>query len=232
MPKPEFIYHPTTPPGEEPTRFQVYSKRSADIDDAYLGTVYLTAGGEWVADWSTRNGAPNIAMPGFGSKASAAEALYWFAPPAQSLRSRPAGKQLGGVDERPVDMSRCGCCVNNDCECEGLNRISQRVGTAQSYEICPSLIPETGVLVSLMPFRDSSDFLVDFNTRGIGTGIGYLQHRDDGRYDVRVGQKSIGTAATPEVGMWACFQAHTATKSFAQLLEHFEPHQEEPAGTE
>ena len=48
-----------------------------------------------------------------------------------------------------------------------------------------------------MPLKDG-DFLVDFNTQGCGSRIGYLQKRDDGRYDVRMGHKSIGIAPKPE----------------------------------
>lgn len=226
--EPKFIYHPTTPPDQEPTRFQVYTETAPDIDDAYLGMVYQTADGQWVADWSKRNDAPANAMPGFGSKEYAASALYWFAPPAQSARSRPAGQVVSLTDERKIDLSVCGCCVDNGCACEGSNRVSQRFGIKQSYEIMPSLIPEHGVLVSLMPMGDSGDFLVDMNTWGAGSGIGYLQRRDDGRFDVRVGHKSIGIAPKPETGMWACLQAHTGTKRYSRLVDGFEPHEDIP----
>ena len=226
MPEPGFIYHPTNPPGEEPTRFQVYSAKSPDIDDAYLGVVYQTADNAWVADWSKHNGAPAIAMPGFKSKQDAASALYWFAPPTQSARSRPAGQVVSLTDEQKIDTSVCGCCIANDCDCEGSNRVSQRFGIKQSYEIQPSLIPTYGVLVSLMPMKDSGDFLVDFNTRGCGTGIGYLAKRDDGRYDVRVGHRSLGAASSPETGMWAAFKAHTSTKTYDRYVQGFEPHED------
>ncbi|MEV7902099.1 hypothetical protein [Streptomyces anulatus] len=218
MPAPKFIFHPTTPPGEPPTKFQVYADKVPDVDDAYLGMVYLTAGGEWVADWHKLDGAPSVAVPGFGSKQSAAEALFWFAPPAQSVRSRPIGQTTPVSDERTIDLSECGCCVNNQCECEGLNRNSQRFKTAQTYQIHPDLIPAPGVLISLMPM-DNGDFLVDLNTRGMGTGIGYLQHQENGRYDVLVGQRSLGTVEAPEVGMWAVLRAHTTTRSYGRLVE-------------
>jgi hypothetical protein len=146
--------------------------------------------------------------------------------------SRPASQAKLAPDERKIDMSVCGCCVNNGCDCEGLNRISQRFGTTQSYAVQPSLIPPHGVLVSLMPMKDSGDYLVDLNTQGAGSGIGYLQQLDDGRYDVRMGMKSIGTAPRPETGMWACLQAHTGTKRYGQLTKDFEPQQDEAATTE
>ncbi|MFV0135564.1 hypothetical protein ACLGIH_20470 [Streptomyces sp. HMX87] len=234
MSAPRFIYHPTTPPGDEPTRFQVYVDpvgSALEVDDTYLGTVYLTSGGGWVADWSKLNGAPALAMPGFQSKEDAASALYWFAPPAQSARSRPAGRALSMSDERKIDLSQCGCCVNNDCECEGLNRISQRFGVTQTYQVQPSLIPAPGALFSLLPMKDSGDFLVDLNTWGAGSGIGYLQQRDDGRFDVRVGAKSLGIAPSPETGMWACLQAHTGTKLYGRLLDGFESHDQAPTDT-
>ncbi|WP_274032632.1 hypothetical protein [Streptomyces sp. MMBL 11-1] len=218
MPTPTFTFHPTTPPDEKPTNFQVYADKVPDVDDAYLGIVYLTAGGEWVADWHKRNGAPSIAMPGFGSKQSAAEALWWYAPPSQSVRSRPIGQTTPVSDERTIDLSACGCCITNGCDCEGLNRNSQRFKTEQTYQIHPSLIPAPGVLISLMPM-DNGDFLVDLNTRGMGTGIGYLQRQENGRYDVLMGQKSLGTVEAPEVGMWAVLQAHTTTRSYSRLVE-------------
>ncbi|MEU0214046.1 hypothetical protein ABZ281_02615 [Streptomyces sp. NPDC006265] len=218
MPEPKFKYQPDN---EEETRFKVYTDAPGDDDGfLYQGIVYETADGGWVADWTGRSSNP-IAMPGFKTQEYAASALYWFAPPAQSFGSRPAGK--GAVDERQIDMSECGCCVKNGCDCEGLNRISERFGTKQTYEVSPSLIPAPGVLVCLMPMPDG-DFLVDCNTWGSGSGIGYLQQRDDGRYTVRVGRKSIGIAPKPETGMWACLQAHTGTKFYSKLVKGFEPH--------
>ncbi|MEU7156001.1 hypothetical protein AB0A98_06090 [Streptomyces chrestomyceticus] len=176
MPDPKFIYHPTTPPDVEPTRFDVFVDNAPDVDDAYLGKVYQTADGNWVADWSKRNDAPSIAMPGFATKECAASALYWYAPPTQSVRSRPIGQRVPVSDERAIDLSQCGCCVNNGCECEGMNRISQRLGTTQTYQVQPSLIPEPGVLIDAMPL-DNGDFLVDLNTRGAGAGIGAARRR-------------------------------------------------------
>ncbi|PNE43391.1 hypothetical protein [Streptomyces noursei] len=96
--------------------------------------------------------------------------------------------------------------------------------TDTSRPLNPDLLPKSGVLVSLMPMKDSGDFLVNLDTRGAGTGIGYLQQRDDGRFDVRVGHKSIGIAPKPETGMWACFKDHTSTKFYERLVEGFMPH--------
>ncbi|MFD4949558.1 hypothetical protein ACFWNT_45530 [Streptomyces sp. NPDC058409] len=224
MAEPKFVYHPTTPPDVEPTSFRVYTDGAPEVDDAYLGTVYQTADKGWVADWSKRNDAPAIAMPGFQSQLYAAQALYWFAPPAQSVRSRPIGQSAPVSDERIIDLSGCGCCVSNDCDCEGLNRISRRFGTPQTYAVQPSLIPVHGVLVSLLPLGDG-DFLVDFNTRGVGTGIGYLLYRDDGCFNVRIGSKEIGVAATQDSGMWAVFKHHTGANSYERLTQGFEPHE-------
>lgn len=228
MSTPTFRYQPVN---EEETRFKVFTDAPGDDDGfLYQGIVYETADRNWVADWEGRSSNP-IAMPGFATRQYAAEALYYYAPPAQSFGSRPAGKRLGLVDEIKIDLSQCGCCVNNGCECEGLNRISQRFGVTQSYQVQPSLIPVPGALFSLMPTPDG-DFLVDCNTQGSGSGIGYLQQRDDGRYDVRVGAKSIGIAPSPETGMWACLKAHTGTKLYGRLLDGFEPHDQAPADTE
>ncbi|PNE43393.1 hypothetical protein [Streptomyces noursei] len=220
MPEPEFIYHPTN---EEQTRFQVYDGNAPEVDHAFLGSIYEAADDTWVADWSKLNGAPSRAMPGFASKQRAAEALYWYAPPTQSVRSRPIGLRVPVWDERDLDLSQCGCCKNSGCECEGLNRISQRLGTPQTYLAQPSLIPAHGVLVSLLPMGDD-DFLVECDTRGAGSGIGSLRRRDDGRYDVAVGA-AIGIASTPETGVWAVLRAHTGTKGYARLLEGFEEHE-------
>ncbi|MEW1922199.1 hypothetical protein [Streptomyces sp. NPDC088360] len=87
----------------------------------------------------------------------------------------------------------------------------------------PELLPKHGVLVSLVPINDG-DFLVDLNTRGVGSGIGYLQQRADGRYDVRVGPRSVGTADEPETGMWACLKQHTGTKIYDKIIKGFNPH--------
>lgn len=229
MPEPKFHYQAEN---EDETRFKVYTDAPGDSDGfLYQGIVYETADGGWVADWTGRS-VESIAMPGFRSKEYAASTLYWFTPPTQSFGSRQAGKRLGVTDELKIDTSVCGCCINNDCECEGTNRISERFGTTQSYEVQPSLIPAYGVLVSLMPMKDSGDFLVDFNTRGASSGIGYLQQRDDGRYDVRVGHKSIGIVPKPETGMWMCFKAHTGTKFYGRLVEGFEPHEDTTATVE
>ncbi|MFK0154099.1 hypothetical protein ACIQVK_18760 [Streptomyces sp. NPDC090493] len=223
MSAPKFRYQPDN---EEKSRFKVFTEAPGDDDGClYQGIVYQTADRNWVADWTGRS-TNSVAIPGFATQQYAAEALYCYAPPAQSLGSRPAGKHLGLVDELTIDLSECGCCIHNGCDCEGTNRVSQRFGIKQSYEILPSLIPEHGVLVSLMQLRDG-DFLVDMNTWGAGSGIGYLQRRDDGRYDVRMGHKSLGIAQKPETGMWACFKAHTATKTYDRFVQGFEPHQDE-----
>ncbi|MEV7870163.1 hypothetical protein AB0P17_29650 [Streptomyces sp. NPDC088124] len=86
------------------------------------------------------------------------------------------------------------------------------------------LLPKHGVLISLVPINDG-DFYVDLNTRGVGRGLGYLQRRDDGRYDVRMGPKVIGIAATPEAGMWATSKVHTRSKFYERLTKGFEAHE-------
>ncbi|MFE5853160.1 hypothetical protein ACFQ61_08060 [Streptomyces sp. NPDC056500] len=88
----------------------------------------------------------------------------------------------------------------------------------------PELLPKHGVLISLVPINDG-DFLVDLNTRGVGKTIGYLQRRDDDRYDVRVGHISVGSADTPETGMWACLKLHTGTKSYDRITDGFVPYE-------
>ncbi|MEV8601865.1 hypothetical protein AB0465_18525 [Streptomyces griseoviridis] len=222
---PTFRYQPEN---EEETRFKVYTDAPGDDEGfLYQGIVYQTADRNWVADWTGRS-IESIALPGFATKEYAASTLYYYTPPAQSFGSRPAGQRLGAVDELAIDKSVCGCCINNGCDCEGSNRVSERFGVTQSYEVQPSLIPRHGVLVSLMPMKGSGDFLVDFNTWGCGSGIGYLQQRDDGRYDVRVGHKSIGISPKPETGMWACLQAHTGTKFYSRFVKGFEPHEDAP----
>lgn len=225
MSEPKFHYQPDN---KEETRFTVYAAASGfDAADVLQGEVYQTADGGWVADWEKRG--TSIAMPGFQTKEYAAGALYWFSPPQQSLGSRPAGQKLHAMDEHPMDESLCGCCVNNRCECEGTDRLSQRFGIPDSYQIRPSLIPVPGVLYTLLPLK-GGDFLVDANTRGTGHGIGHLQQRDDGRYDVRLHTRSIGIADTPETGLYACLQAHTGSKFYARLLKGYEPHEAEPEG--
>ncbi|MFE7114930.1 hypothetical protein ACFU99_05830 [Streptomyces sp. NPDC057654] len=220
---PQFRYQPVN---AEETRFKVYSDAPGDSDGIlYYGIVYQTADNRWVADWTGRSSNPT-AVPGFATKEYAADALYWFATPVQSFVSRPAGRGTLAVDERPIDLPLCGCCVNNYCECEGLNRIAQYSSTPQSYNVQPSLVPEFGALFSLLPMADG-DFLVNFDTRGAGSGIGYLRQCDDGRYDVQVGTTSIGIAERPETGMWACLQAHTSTQRYSGLTRGFVPHEED-----
>ncbi|MET9360448.1 hypothetical protein ABZX93_06020 [Streptomyces sp. NPDC006632] len=102
----------------------------------------------------------------------------------------------------------------------------ERSGTTPSYEVQPSLIPEHGVLISLAPINDG-DFLVDLNTRGAGSGIGYLQQRDDGTYDTRLGSIHVGIATTPEAGMWAIIALHTTHKSYAPMLKGFTPSEDQ-----
>ncbi|UXX93943.1 hypothetical protein N7U49_21275 [Streptomyces sp. AD2-2] len=217
MSEPKFQYQPEN---EDGTRFKIYTDAPGDTEGLlYQGIVFETADRNWVADWTGRNSNP-IAMPGFATKEYAADALYWFTPPTQSFGSRPAGQSLGAVDELKIDLSVCGCCINNDCDCEGYNRVSQRFATKQTYEVQPSLIPTPGVLISLLPMPDG-DYLVDCNTHGAGSGIGYLQKRDDGRYDVRMGHRSVGSADSPETGMWACFKLHTGTKIYGKFVEGF-----------
>ncbi|MFF7415669.1 hypothetical protein [Streptomyces lydicus] len=225
--KPSFTFCPTNPADDERTRFEVYAGEP-EVDGAYLGIVYQTADGSWVADWSRRNDAPAIAAPGFASKAHAASVLYWFAPPAQSTRSRPAGHLVPVPQELEVDLSQCGCCLASGCECEGTNRTSLRFGTTQSYQVHPSLLPAPGGLVSLLPMRGGA-FLVDLNTRGCGSGIGYLRQLDDGRYELRLGGKPVGRASSPEVGMWMCLKLHTNTKIYDRLTEAFEQYEDAPA---
>ncbi|MGW1180216.1 hypothetical protein [Streptomyces drozdowiczii] len=87
----------------------------------------------------------------------------------------------------------------------------------------PELLPKHGALISLVPINDG-DFLVDLDTRGVGSGIGYLQQRDNGRYDVRVGHSSVGTADSPETGMWACLKFHTGTKTYDKIIKGFTLH--------
>ncbi|MFJ4686528.1 hypothetical protein [Streptomyces sp. NPDC088789] len=84
----------------------------------------------------------------------------------------------------------------------------------------PELLPEHGVLISLVSINDG-DFLVNLDTRGVGKGIGYLQLRDDGRYSVRVGRRSSGSADSPETGMWACLKLHTGTEIYDEIIQGF-----------
>ncbi|AZM47856.1 hypothetical protein DMB38_20525 [Streptomyces sp. WAC 06738] len=90
----------------------------------------------------------------------------------------------------------------------------------------PELLPKHGVLISLEPIN-GDDFLVDLNTRGAGSGIGYLQQRDDGTYDTRLGSIHVGIATTPEAGLWAVMALHTTHKRYAPLLEGFTPSEDQ-----
>ncbi|MGW0536326.1 hypothetical protein [Streptomyces sp. NPDC003032] len=100
--------------------------------------------------------------------------------------------------------------------------------TDRPRSLNPELLPEHGVLISLEPINDG-DFIVDLNTRGAGSGIGYLHQRDDGRFDVRVGHISVGTADKPETGMWACLKFHTGTKIYDAIVKGFQPHPDHDA---
>lgn len=77
------------------------------------------------------------------------------------------------------------------------------------------------MLLSLEP--NDGDFLVDANTRGMGTRLGYLQRRDDGEYDVRLGAITVGRAKTPQAGLWAIAALHTTDKRYTPLLKGFTP---------
>ncbi|WP_030894330.1 hypothetical protein [Streptomyces sp. NRRL F-5053] len=86
----------------------------------------------------------------------------------------------------------------------------------------PELLPKHGVLISLEPIN-GNNFLVALDTRGAGSGIGYLQQRDDGTYDTRVGFTQVGIADTPEAGLWAVLALHTTHKRYAPMLKGFTP---------
>lgn len=90
--------------------------------------------------------------------------------------------------------------------------------TSAPRSLNPELLPEHGVLISLVPINEG-DFFVDMTTKGVETDIGYLQRGDDGRYEVRVGHRGVGRCAEPETGMWACLQLHTQTKHYAPLAD-------------
>jgi hypothetical protein len=222
MPTPQFYYEPTA----KEDHFQVLIDGTETDTRQHLGFTYETSGSGWVADWTGRNGEP-IAMPGFMNQLAAAEALYWFATPVQAFTSRPAGAQVATIDELKADGSACGCCLRNGCGCEGTDRVLQRYSVASSVELSPSLLPQHGVLISLMPFGNG-DFMVDLNTRGFGRGIGYLQQRDDGGYDVLREHLIAGSVSDPWTGLWEVIQHHTGTANYRQLLAGFQPADPKP----
>ncbi|WNI17680.1 hypothetical protein [Actinacidiphila sp. ITFR-21] len=88
--------------------------------------------------------------------------------------------------------------------------------------LSPDVLPRYGVLLALVPVGDG-DFLVDANTRGAGTGLGYLQRLDNGEYDVRLGAISVGRAKTPWAGLHAVAALHTTDERFVPLLKGFTP---------
>lgn len=36
---------------------------------------------------------------------------------------------------------------------------------------------------------------------------------------------AVGSADTPETGLWACLKAHTGTEPYSKIIEGFEPHE-------
>ncbi|NIY68106.1 hypothetical protein [Streptomyces malaysiensis] len=86
----------------------------------------------------------------------------------------------------------------------------------------PEVLPEPGALISLMQC-DNGDCLVDVNTRGAGFSIGYLRKLDNDQYEVRHGKKIVGTANSPETGMWAALRAYTNDEVYAKIVAGFEP---------
>lgn len=65
----------------------VWHRTAGGGSDRLLGHVHDTAGAGAVATWVDADGNDLIGMTGFMSLDAAAETLYWFAPPSQSLRS-------------------------------------------------------------------------------------------------------------------------------------------------
>ncbi|MEV6400841.1 hypothetical protein AB0M39_39720 [Streptomyces sp. NPDC051907] len=224
---PKFIFIPADP--RNPDRFTVYLQNAAPSSGRgeLLGVVWQSAAAGWTADFAPEK--QGIGVPGFITRQAAAECLYWYAPPVQSARSRPAGQASpGAAVDTGIDASVCTCCVNNHCECEGTLRSSARSGAEISAASHPSLIPVPGVLFSLTNMPDG--YLVDMNTRGAGSGIGYLRQLDDGAYSVRLGRIEVGRATTPEAGLWTVIQLHTGSKRYARLLEGYEPTREGALG--
>ncbi|MEV5264761.1 hypothetical protein [Streptomyces werraensis] len=87
QPRPHLIQLPDEQ-GRE--RTFVWHRPPGDGSDQLLGHVHETAGAGWVATWTDTDGNELIGMPGFATGDAAAEALYWFDPPLQSIRSREA----------------------------------------------------------------------------------------------------------------------------------------------
>ncbi|MGW3153781.1 hypothetical protein [Streptomyces sp. NPDC001089] len=71
-------------------RIRIWHRPPGYGSDALLGHVHETAGAGVVATWTDEEGNELVGMPGFDSIDRAAEALYWFDPPMQSIRSRAA----------------------------------------------------------------------------------------------------------------------------------------------
>ncbi|MGP3950834.1 hypothetical protein [Streptomyces sp. 7N604] len=230
---PAFTFEPDP---DNPTRLWVYldtpdnPRPQPQAEREFLGTVWESTGAGWTADFP---GPDTNSVPGFTSDQLAAEFLYWFAPAVQSARSRPAGRanpHTATDNAAALELSLCACCVTNGCPCEGTRRASTRTKVELNATLCPSLIPDPGVLYSLLKTTDG--YLVDLDTRGAGSGVGYLQQRDDGTYSVREGHQEIGRAATPEAGMWAMIRHHTGSKRYARLLRGFEPTEDTPSSAD
>lgn len=69
-------------------RVHVWLRRPGGVSDVRLGHVHETAGAGVVATWVDDDGNDLIGMPGFATLDAAADALYWFDAPYQSIRSR------------------------------------------------------------------------------------------------------------------------------------------------
>lgn len=215
-----FTFEPMNP--ESSTRHRVYFTSPDSAIKELLGTVWESAGNGWSADFTTGD-AQGIGVPGFVDKETAANFLYWYAPPAQSVRSRPYGRAKSGTaTDTPAtsDVPVCACCIDSDCACEGTRQRSSHTGAEISAATRPSLIPVHGVLFSLVKVGDG--YLVDMNTRGMGTGIGYLQELDDSTYSVGLNREKVGRATSLEAGMRAVIQLHTRTPRYARLIKEFE----------
>lgn len=98
------------------------------------------------------------------------------------------------------------------------------------FDFDPDLLPQYGELYSLSPMKGSEDFHVERNSRSHGVGMGYLQKRDDGRYDVRAGFKSIGIVTDPWVGLWKVIEQETQSTLYQKSLAKFEPHEDVTTG--
>jgi hypothetical protein len=215
-----FTFEPVNP--ESSTRHKVYFTSPDNAIKELLGTVWESADTGWTADFTTSD-AQDIGVPGFVDKETAANFLYWYAPPIQSVRSRPHGRaNPATATDTPAtsDVPVCACCIDNDCACEGTRQRASHTGAEINAATRPSLIPAHSVLFSLVKVGDG--YLVDMNTRGLGTGIGYLQEIDDSTYSVRLNREKVGRATNVEAGMWAVIQLHTGTPRYARLINGFE----------